>query len=177
MPGLFWCQKHETPLFYCVDPKAFQIEPKEVMTRCYAVPDAWAREAMANADIIRFLTIASYLIERDRPIAVKQVQPVLRLKAAACGLQTTWSRIYAPLLSNLVVQRFGRNWLAAVHPVAAEKKKHEIHTSVDGVLFLQVSASSVQAYIMAMAVLYDSAEEAMNAILAPTPCRTAKDLV
>jgi len=68
-------------------------------------------------------------------------------------------------LSDLVIARFGREWLSAVIPSFADKQHGQLLHQLDGVLYLANSASSVMSYVLAAAVLYDSADEALNALI------------
>jgi hypothetical protein len=69
------------------------------------------------------------------------------------------------LLSDAVVEEFGREWLATVSPAVADKRVGELLHQLDGVLFMSKSASSTAVYLLALAVLFDSADDALNALI------------
>jgi hypothetical protein len=66
------------------------------------------------------------------------------------------------LLSDLVKSSFPRQWLSTVFSGLADKPDGQILNHVDGVLYMRTSASSVSSYVLACAVLYDSADDALN---------------
>lgn len=164
IPGLLWCPKHTTPLKYVEDESAFLRPPAEYLYHCQSVAETWALEALGNKAIQRYLEISSGLMERASPLDVKRVSVLLKEKASAFGFQTHGGTVKSPLLSDAVVNEFGRPWLATVLPALADKPTGVFLSQLDGVLFLKTSASSVSAYILACAVLFDSADAALNAL-------------
>ena len=133
------------------------------------VDAAWAIEVEANDTIARYLAICDALMDSKRPFAVDHVRAVLFLKGISLGLQTSGGRVKAPLLSDMVIEQCGRQWLALVLPALAEKADKVALSKVDGVFYMTTSASTVFAYILACAVLFDSAEGALNALAGPLP--------
>lgn len=166
IPGMFWCSKHLTCLCYRDEESAFRSVPSEFVENCHTVPEAWLALQSSPA-VESFLTISSALMQRRSPFAVKLVAEVLRQRALAAGFQTYPGKVRAPLLSDAVVAAFGKKWLSAVMPTLANKPAGEVLHPMDGVLFLQTSASSATAYILALAVLFDTPEQALNALIRP----------
>jgi hypothetical protein len=166
-PGLYWCPKHGARLRYREESRAFLLPPSTFSNDCHLLVDEWIQGAEANGAIQRFLAISADLQDLGRPIDVRKIQPVLRAAAARHGYQTSGNRTCSPLLSDAIVKTFGREWLATVLPVAAGKREGELLTQLDGVLFLPRSASAATAYILVLALLYPTPNEAMDAILNP----------
>lgn len=164
IPGLLWCPKHSTPLMYLDDPLAFLRSPADALGLCNNVPEGWAMEVMANKVIERYLGICFALLERSYPLDVKAVSTRLRIQASQRGFQTHGGPVKSPLLSDAVIEQCGRPWLATVMPALADKRQGTVSTKLDGVLYLKTSASSVISYALACAVLFDSADDAINAL-------------
>lgn len=164
-PGQLWCPKHLKPLHFVEDEDAFLQFPSMYLTMAESVPSELAFEARHNKCVGKFIDIISGLIERTSPLDVKCVAPALRQKAAQRGLQTHGRSGKMPLLSDLVKNSFPRHWLNTVLFGIVDKPVGQIVNRVDGVLFMKTSASSVSSYILACAVLYDSADEALNDLL------------
>jgi hypothetical protein len=133
------------------------------------VDAAWATEVEANDTIARYFAICDGLMDCNRPFAVDHVRAVLFHKGTSLGLQISGRKIKAPLLSDLVIEQCGRQWLALVLPVLAEKADKVALSKVDGVFYMKTSASTAFAYILACAVLFESAEAALNALAGPLP--------
>ena len=164
VPGLLWCRTHFKPLNYADDSLAFLHSPADYLDRCNVVPEDWAQEAMDNEVIQRYLDICFALLARSYPLDVRTTSTVLRAQAVRCGFQTNPRNIKFPLLSDTVVGRCGRSWLATVMPTLADKSEGVCSTKLDGVLYMKTSASSVIGYALACAMLFDSAIDAINAL-------------
>lgn len=162
VPGHLWCPKHSTPLRFMADEEAFLQAPSKFLSQAETVPREWFGDAIDNSCVGKFMDIMSGLMERERPIDVKYVALALRAQAAAKGLQTNGGKVKKPLLSDLIQDSFPRNWLDTVFRDLVNKARGQILNQADGVLFMQTSASSVSSYVLAAAVLYESADKALN---------------
>lgn len=168
LPGSLWCQQHAVPLRYVEGKSAFLSPPSRFLDHSIAVDEIWAAEAYKNIHIQRYLEICSGLMDRGAPLEVKKVSGVLKEKASALGYQTCGGKVRRPLISDAVVKAFGRKWLATVLPSLADKPTGELLHQMDGVLWLKTSASSVSPYILASALLFESADEVLNAFQSST---------
>ncbi len=164
LPGQFWCPEHKLPLLYLESEHSFLLAPDQVIDKSYSVPESWMTNTIDNSYINSFLAISSALLETEKPFSVKYVSTILRDKAAARGFQTHGGKVKSPLLSDAVVAKFGREWLATVLPRLADKREGEINSQLDGVLYMATASSSVAAYILALSFLFDSPDEAMNSL-------------
>lgn len=169
MPGLLWCPKHMAPLRYLDDESAFLSPPTILMDNSHVVDASWSNEIMGNETVLRYLQICWALMERTSPLAVKAVSAILRGKASSAGFQTYGGPVRAPLLSDVAIERCGRTWLSTVLPVLADKPDGILSSQLDGVLYLPTSASSVSAYALASALLFDTADDALNNLCGPVP--------
>ena len=162
MPGQLWCSKHCTPLNFVAHKSAFLAPPTRYLNDADLVPPELVDEAKSNRHIQVFLDIVSGLMVRTGPMDVKYVAQALRKEAADRGLQTHGGKVKQPLLSDLIKQSFPKQWLNTVFTGLAEKPNGQILNHVDGVLYMRNSASSVSSYVLACAVLYESADNALN---------------
>lgn len=162
VPGHLWCPKHSTPLRFIENEEAFLQPPSKFLSQAESVPSEWYTDAVSNACVGRFMDIMSGLMERDLPMDVKYVALALRAQAAGRGLQTNGGKVKKPLLSDLIQDSFPRNWLDNVFRDLVNKARGQILNQADGVLYMRTSASSVSSYVLAAAVLYESADEALN---------------
>lgn len=162
VPGHLWCPKHSTPLRFMEGEEAFLQPPSKFLSQAETVPSEWYTDALNNSCVGRFMDIMSGLMERELPMDVKCVALALRAQAASRGLQTNGGKVKKPLLSDLIQDSFPRNWLDNVFRDLVNKARGQILNQADGVLFMRTSASSVSSYVLAAAVLFESADEALN---------------
>lgn len=167
IPGLLWCPKHSTSLWYMDDEAAFLLPPMSLINSAHSVDAEWAEEMAGNETVQRYVQICSSLMVRTSPLAVKAVRGVLQARASSLGFQTHSRSVNGPLLSDEVIRRCGRTWLATVLPALADKPEGILLNQLDGVLYLATSASGTGAYALACAVLFDSADAAINALTNP----------
>lgn len=164
LPGVLSCPKHDVPLKYIDDGTAFLSPPSQYLSIAQGVDSIWAAEVRKNEVIQRFLEICAGLMDRSSPLEVKSVSAILKAQAMTLGYQTHGGAIKAPLLSDAVVRAYGRKWLGTVFPVLADKQDGVLLSQMDGVLYLNKSASSVVAYVLAGTLLFESADSALNAL-------------
>lgn len=162
LPGQLWCPKHETPLRFVENESAFLQPPTMFAKDAALVPQELVDDSKNNPSVQKFLDVVSGLMVRVAPLDVKYVALALRKKAAQLGLQTHGGKVKQPLLSDLIRSSFPRQWLNTVFSGLADKPDGQILNHIDGVLYMRTSASSVSSYVLACAVLYDTADDALN---------------
>ncbi|TNC99140.1 MAG: hypothetical protein FD121_378 [Gallionellaceae bacterium] len=174
LPGLLWCPQHKTPLYYMESEAAFFSTPELVLNNCLVVPDSWMRQSVDNQVINTFHSISLALLDSEKPFSVTHASAILRKQAMARGFQVHGGKVKSSLLSDAVVDAFGREWLATILPRLADKQKSEILNQMDGVLYMSNSASSVVSYVLALSLLFETTETAMSALLAQTDTTATK---
>lgn len=165
MPGLYWCNRHHEPLAFIKNEQAFDQCTKSMINFATPINDTWVNALIVSAPIQRYIEICSAFFERDKPIEVIHVALILKERAKQFGLSTCMSG-NKPLLSDLVKESFPTEWLSTVFPKLVEKPHGVMMPSMDGVLYLNTAASSAMVYALALAVLYDSSDEALYEITA-----------
>lgn len=162
IPGLHCCQQHAVPLRYVEGEVAFLSPPSKY------VQQSLSDEALSeggydqNSYIRKYLDICSGLMERGAPLNVKNVSAILKERASELGYQTPGDSKNGALLSDSVIEAFGKQWLANVLPEIVEKPTGEIMRQMDVVIFLKNSVSSLSVYILACAYLFATADDALN---------------
>lgn len=164
IPGMLWCSKHATPLKYTEDESAFLLPPAAQLPHCLSADEQWVKQAFNNKAIQRYNEICCNLLDTRKPYDVKYVSEVLKEKASEQWFQTHGGKVKSSLLSDAVIHAFGRKWLATVLPALADKPEGGYLSQMDGVLHLKTSASSTSVYVLALAVLYESVDMALNAL-------------
>ncbi len=163
IPGALWCSKHMTPLKYTENESALLFPPSVQLQNCLSVDQAWFEESLQNKAIHRYIEIGSHLLASTSPYIASQVSAVLKARAVELGYQTRNGKVKLPLLSDAIINAFGRKWLSLVLPVLTDKPKSVLLGHMDGVLYKKI-AIYVGAYALAFAVMYENVDMALNAL-------------
>lgn len=170
IPGRYLCRRHQMPLRRVEDEWAFLEAPVVYLARsmpiAYALIEASSQHSMTQ----RFSAIGEALMERSAPLPLRAVMRALKQRARALDLQADGSEAKHPLLSDLILDRFPRDWLDEIFPAVGAKRRGVRHHQLDGVLYLSNAASSVEAYLLAAAVLFESPDQAVAAFTAENAC-------
>jgi hypothetical protein len=163
LPGREICAEHGTMLARVEDEWAFVKSPANFIRTGQAVSLA---ESNAQEQLLvrRFHAIADALMARRLPVPIAVMREVLKRRGQACGLQTHGGEVRHALLSDVIKRAFPEQWLREVYPALLSKPERKLMNRVDGVFYFAKGASSVEPYFLALAVLFDSADEALQAL-------------
>jgi hypothetical protein len=162
--GMYWCSKHLTALNHVDDESAFFHPPSTYADSRNSVSKAWVYEAQSNKTIRRYLDICSGLMELQSPLDSRSVSLMLRGKASEQGYQIDGRNIKNPLLSDKLINCFGRDWLDGVNPILAKKPIGAFLRPIDCTLFI-AGQTNVTNYILACAVLFETTDDALNGLI------------
>lgn len=174
LPGLYCCTKHGLPLGYVETPNAFLLPPSTFYGSHHAVDFRWVKKLERSDNVQRYLSITADLLARSKPLDERDVSRAAKARAMALGLHTGRGAVEHQLVSDLVKERFDAAWLASVVPGLVEKRVGEFWSSVDGALSGKRMGISSTIYAIVFASLFESSDEAINAMLAPSPPDSVK---
>jgi hypothetical protein len=166
IPGQLWCPEHEIPLAYIDNDDAFLSPPESWQERYKPIAGKWVDESKENVVVQRFLGISLALLNRASPFSVRTVSEVLKKQGAKLGFQTNAGNVKAKLFSDELLQSLPREWLFSVMPALVGKKTGKIMPQIDGVFYMKTSSSSATAYLLALAVLFETPEVALSELAA-----------
>jgi hypothetical protein len=164
LPGQFWCSKHLTPLNFVDQDAAVLDPPSKFLQVAESIPLDWVTQAQSNRAIQIFLDVVAGLMVHTESLDAKFIAKKLLKKATERGLMPIYGHKRKPLLSDLIKASFTHQWLEAIYPGLASKPDQIIVPTIDRTLFKQKNGGSVTSNILACAVLYESADEALNDI-------------
>lgn len=163
--GVDWCAEHGDPLWQVAAPDPFS-----------ALPHVWkARGQLRRLDVCapsldeadpflqRFVAISVSLLAHVQPISVTRLHRAIRERASELGLRRALVGKQPPL-SDLVRDLAPSEWVRAHVPGLHEKPNSVYMSRIDDQL-LSVTPASGDSYALAMAALFPSAEEAIEAVL------------
>jgi hypothetical protein len=164
-PGQLWCPKHAKPLSFVAGTDPFLASPAIYVGKSEQIPQEWVKPAVRNAQVDRFLDLANALYDRTTPLDVALIAPLLRDTGSAQGFKPNACSKQGTLISDRIKELFPEQWLSTVfHEVVAKAPGTYLH-QVDGTLYLRKSASSVIAYLLVLSVLFESADQAVYALV------------
>ena len=165
-PGQLWCSKHGCALSSTAEPDAMLSSPAKLIDQSCPIPLAAVQEAQANPFVERYLELVAAIYERIAPLDVGKIAPVLRDQAKRHGFHAYAGPVRSALLSDRICEIFPHSWLERVFPSLLDKKKGEVLHQVDGTLYMRKSSSSTVAYLLVLATLFETADEAINTLQA-----------
>lgn len=159
--GVDWCPVHGCALSRIDSKNAFSRMPHIWLAEGKLKAISSCLERLPNEGFLRRYTeVAEALLKNNRPYAAETINARLAKRAQDIGLRTSRNG-RRPLLSDQLIDCAPIAWLQH-HLQGFNSKASLIHFNrIDGLLSTKTLAGTGDAYAMAMAVLYDSAEEAM----------------
>jgi hypothetical protein len=164
LPGLFWCTKHGCPLNHVESTSAFSRSPADFIEE-QLVDGLWAQVLQDSEAVQRFFTILSDLIASRQSIDEKNVSRRARERAMELGLHTGRGLVRKRLLSDLIKSEYDKTWLDSVVPGLGDQASGHYWHPVDGAVLGKRGGVSAIVYALTFAVLYNSADDATNAIV------------
>lgn len=175
IPGRYWCDRHGIPLRYCQQRDAFFGAPSNLPSPHEAISLEIATEWSRAPNISRFLAIAEGLGSRTSPLDVSSVSKVLKAQALNKMLNCAAREVSGrDLLSDLISESFPLPWLEHIVPSLPMKQKGQIFHRLDGVLRMSNASSSAWVYMLAASVLFETTEQALDALCSPPSIAPAR---
>ena len=163
LPGIMCCREHEEPLAYTEVKDAFFFCPSEYLESSIPISLNWAKSLHLNTYISRFVALSRILVEQEFPFEVRKIRLVLRDQAEKKEFSIKNGECERKLISDEIISKFPEDWLATVFPdLLGKPAKQKMHKS-DGVVYLSTAASSVESYIIASCILFESEIDAIRA--------------
>lgn len=155
LPGIYWCSKHDQALHYVTQENPFSRFPATWLEEsCEQFCPEWVSALLSSKYIQRYASICNDLLMSDKPVNTFSVQRALRAVAVTRGIPKP-VEVHSQDLYNYVQAKADEKWLRRV------LTKDDLHAD-DGTVSLGLSVPSLAAIF---AALFDSADEAVNAIL------------
>lgn len=180
MPGTFWCEKHGCPLHFVDTEAALLSPPGAFMAAGVPVEEQWVQRLQESPSINRFLAISADLVDRGTPWDERDVSQLIRQRAATKGLHTGRGRASKPRISELLRDQFEPVWLATVIPALDPSSSDQgSGQTIDRALYGKRQCVATEVYAAILAVLFESADDAMVALVhaaegATSPAREPK---
>lgn len=162
------CSKHDMSLFRARENFSWQTMPQEALPHARPDADTLVTQAIESPVLRRYADVCAELLNRSRPISTLQAVRALTTRAKAIGL-SPWDAKSGRKLSDLAADcisapwqlEFGRSW-------QGRGKDPGLH-ALDATLLRLRGACDATAYALAIALLWNSIDAAINALIKPLP--------
>lgn len=163
-PGQLWCPKHATALRYIVSDHKALPSPLIAQDISEEVPQSLVDAANNHPLVSRYLDICAGLLQHRESIDNTVARRVIQQRAKERGIALRRRAAPGPLLSDMIMGLFPPSWLATVMPAIANNEIAETAKHIENVIYVDARLSSCSTYMLAATVVFDSAEEALNAL-------------
>lgn len=161
LPGVTCCTKHREMLMGAPTREAFDVQPETLAAT--VIHQEIEPSVLDHPVVSRYITIAEFWLTASQPIPLPNMLLVLVEQARAVGVRR--SRMgNRTLLSDLALDTCPRPWLELLVPNMKSKERNIFLSPLDHVFNTQSSALKSDYYALALALLFDSAEEALNKV-------------
>jgi hypothetical protein len=167
-PGVYCCSKHGIALRYVETADAFLSSPTDFIDNHHVVAEPWVADLQKSAPVQRFIAISADLLARKFPLDELSVSRAARARALSIDLHVGRGKVRKTLLSDRIKELFDEAWLAGVVPALNAKQKGEYWQPVDGAVGGKRAGISSIVYALTFSALFESADEAINAMIATT---------
>ena len=169
LPGVDWCSRHDVALHRCEESDAFERSPMFMLDSSSALDIEQVAKARDHQLIGRYARIAEGLLaEVTQPFHIADVSILIRDWAKEQDLRVSING-KRPLLSDRVADFFPETWLASHFPLSVRKEAGVFSSWVDGTWFSRKTPCSTALYVLALALMYESSDDALNALASLTP--------
>jgi hypothetical protein len=158
LPGFNCCSKHRSTLIRSrskefTNPDLISSIDDEVLDTTHE---------QLNEHILRYKTIMDSWVSSEQPIPLTRLTSLMQDRARS--LELRWSREgNKRLFSDFVYECYSIGWLENLIPDIKNKVVGKYFAPLDSILTPQNNATRALVYAIALAVLFDSAEDALNA--------------
>lgn len=164
--GVDWCPKHGLPLTETQDRAAYDTPPSNHLD---AADDLQVGALQEWPTMQRYVSIVEHALDLRRPLCETDLRNALRTRTKALGLRMR-SLCDKLEVSDLVRASLPIGWVKRHLPVLAERTLDEHVYLLDGSVHCGSGATHL-GYILAAALIYPSAEDALQVLADPESLR------
>lgn len=154
--GVPWCDKHRVPLFQAAS--QFDVCPSAIQNgKNTWLPERFG-EIVGSPVISRYVEISTGFLDCRRPLSFCEAAKKLSLRAKTLGIRVSKAG-QRENLSDVALDCVPHAWLSSLFPGIEAKKRADLFPSFDRVVCHE---GLPHARALALALLFDSAEEALR---------------
>jgi hypothetical protein len=171
LPGIDWCQKHRCALIKTRRDAPVEMLPHEVLADATAT--TVSEKAMQNEVIFRYSEICMEFLGRNHSISTRHMVSCLQQRARDLQIRPR-PGVPGFHLHDMAMQQVDGEWLLKYFPDIFSKNSS---SSLSRTYTSTQIAYSTPYYALALALLYESVDEAFTDLTSTVANETARDLV
>lgn len=168
LPGIVWCTKHGCALLRAQASDTWQTMPHEASPNAQSVSDAVVEHALAHPVLLRYAEVCNELLNFKQPLSTFQVVRALTRRARSLGL-THKTAIAGGKLSEYAASCISGPWQREFWSTAPSAPINSCFHALDATLSRLLGTCEADAYALAIALLYNSVDDALNELSTPLP--------
>jgi hypothetical protein len=165
-PGVFMCSKHGLVLNHTKDSDAFLRSPVAFTGDEFTIDPDWASRVIDSDIVRRFHAICAECMVRTHSIDEVYAARAIRDRAKAMDLHSGRGRRTKQLLSSFVRDQLDEAWISATLPELLMQPADSPWAPIDAAALGRRCGISSVVYALILASLFESCDEAINAVLA-----------
>lgn len=165
LPGAVSCGKHEELLVWTDGIDTLSRSPTQILNSPAPILHGLEPSITRHPVVSRYITIAEAWLSAHSPIPLDKMIRVLHVRGDEVGVRRS-IKGQKRLLSDLALDTCPLEWLTILAPKIKDKKPGVYQSPLDHVFNSQSTAFRSSYYALALALLFDTAEEALNRVQA-----------
>lgn len=161
LPGVMCCTKHREILVGVPTREAFDVQPG--MLAAIEVHQEIKPFILDHPVVSRYIAIVESWLTAARPVPLPNMLMVLLEQAKATGVRRSRTG-NKKLLSDLALETCPMPWLESLVPNMRRKERNVFLSPLDHVFNTQTSTLKTAYYALALALLFETAEAALNMV-------------
>lgn len=167
LPGVDHCSKHSVSLVIAKHMKSLIWQPAYAEVVRAAIAEDESEQYFSSAFIHRFTVLSDLALQARAPLSPAVITRIL-LSRSNTLLGTERS-----ILTKTVIEKFPASWLKRHFPLIFKKPTDARFSAVDEVLRSSRNAYRTKLYLLAMSLLWDDPDDAINACLQEATVHTS----
>ncbi|MTV42032.1 hypothetical protein GM676_31300 [Duganella radicis] len=161
---MYSCLTHQEGLHYVLTKNAFLQAPPATLEDCYAVETNWTIEGSTNEYVQSFLHLSLSLPNAKYPVSLAKVRAVTSQRAEDLDIALFPEQADRHSLTDGILDRYPIEWLELLFPNISDKLPRGVRERINGMLRCSTSSSSIVAYLLGLCILYDNADDVIQAL-------------
>ncbi len=158
LPGMCACQKHQTPLLRTALEAPIKLLPQDALVEAERLSPELYKSAIENPTIRRYSEICLEFLSRERSITTAQMVSCLQQRARQLQVRSR-AGVIGLHLHDIAKRQASGEWLTAHFP---HIEKNGSSSSLSRTYTSQKTAYATTYYALALALLYDSTDDAFS---------------
>lgn len=172
LPGVLWCDKHETALQSCSQGSFIAGLPDQCINSATRQDSAWVRELRSNPTVSMFVEICAVILESGLVLDADRCARAISSRSVRQGLCSTRAEAGQALL-KLALERLPMRWLQAAFPKVDWSRPERILLFDTVFRHVPSYAASTVAIVLAAALTFTSVDTSLDELSAGA-CRVGE---